>query len=108
MSNIVNDVSILTTISEKTIEKLLQKFVYAICEQIAEDILEEKDYSELDIGLGKLYVKIIGEEIKYKFVPSNYLQSAISNVVTNKLNLMENTLNETLVKRFMDVYKNLC
>ena len=108
MSNIVEDVSKLTTIPEKSLVKLEQKFIYSICEQIQEDILEDKEMSELDIGLGTLYIKYLGDEIKYKFVPNATLEKAVYNTVVKKLNLMETALNEALAKKFIDVYKDLC
>ena len=108
MSNIVEDVSKLTTIPEKSLVKLEQKFIYAICEQIQEDILAYKEMSELDIGLGTLYIKYLGDEIKYKFIPNANLEKAVYNTVVKKLNLMETALNEALAKKFIDVYKDLC
>lgn len=107
-SNIIKDVSILTTIPEKTLTKLEQKVIYCICEQIQEDMIEEKEMSELDLGLGILYIKYVGDQIKYKFVPNAELEKAVSNTVVKKLNLMESTLNEALAKKFIDVYKDLC
>lgn len=108
MNNIIKDVSILSTIPEKTIEKFFQKFIYCICEQVKEDVLDGKEISELDIGLGTLYIKYIGDEIRFKFVPSNYLETSVSNTVKNKLNLLENNLKDALVKKFVEVYKDLC
>ena len=108
MSNIIEDVSKLTTIPEKSLVKLEQKFIYAICEQIQEDILADKEMSELDIGLGTLYIKYLGDEIKYKFIPNTNLEKAVYNTVVKKLNLMETALNEALAKKFIDVYKDLC
>ena len=108
MSNIVEDVSKLTTIPEKSLVKLEQKFIYAICEQIQEDVLADKEMSELDIGLGTLYIKYLGDEIKYKFIPNANLEKAVYNTVVKKLNLMETALNEALAKKFIDVYKDLC
>ena len=108
MSNIVKDVSTLTTIPEKTLNKVGQKFIYSICEQIQEDLLEEREMSELDLGLGILYIKYVGDEIKYKFVPNPDLEKAVYNTVVKKLNLMESALNEALAKKFIDVYKDLC
>ena len=108
MNNIVEDVSKLTTIPEKTLNKLNQKFIYSICEQIQEDLLEEKEISELDIGLGTLYIKYTDDQIKYKFIPNADLEKAVYNTVIKKLNLMETSLNESLAKKFIDVYKDLC
>ena len=108
MSNIVEDVSKLTTIPEKTFSKLEHKVIYAICEQIQEDVLEEKTMSELDIGLGVLYIKHEGAEIKYKFIPNQTFEKAVYNTVVKKLNLMESALNDTLSKKVIEVYKDLC
>lgn len=108
MSNIIEDVSKLTTIPEKTLNKLIQKVIYCICEQIQEDILEEKELSELDVGLGTIYIKYAGDEIKYKFIPNTELEKSVYNTVVKKLNLMETALNEALAKKFIDVYKDLC
>lgn len=108
MTNIVSDVSTLTTIPEKTLNKLITKYIYCICEAILEDVMNEKDVSELDLGFGILYIKHVGNEVKYKFVPSSDLEKAVSNTVTKKLNLLENVLNETLAKKFIEVYKDLC
>ena len=108
MSNIVEDVSKLTTIPEKTLNKLNQKIIYSICEQIQEDILQDKEMSELDIGLGILYIKYSDDQIKYKFIPNQELEKAVSSTVVKKLNLMETALNEALAKKFIDVYKDLC
>lgn len=108
MTDTIKDVATLTTIPEKTLMKLFQKFIYCICETILEDIQDEKEITELNIGLGTLYIKHDSNDIKYKFVPSNDLEKGINLTVTKKLNLMENTLNAVLAKKFMNVYKDLC
>ena len=111
MTNIVNDVSVLTTIPEKTLAKFFRKMVFCICEAVLEDIKDEanfKEISELDIGIGKLYIKHIGTEIKYKFEPSEYLEKAIIDTVSGKENLLTDFLDESLAKKFVDLYKELC
>lgn len=108
MTDIIKDLSLLTTIPEKTITKLLKKEIYCICETIEEDILEGKDLSVLNLGFGVLYIKHINDEIKYKFVPTNELQKAITNTIVNKKNLLEDVLNTSLATKFMEVYKDLC
>ena len=54
------------------------------------------------------YIKYLGDEIKYKFIPNSNLEKAVYNTVVKKLNLMETALNEALAKKFIDVYKDLC
>lgn len=108
MSNVVHDLSVLTNVPETYVEKLLQKTTYVICEQIKEDLIADEEVSEIDLYIGKLYIKYSGEEIRYKFIPSETLQSAVQSTVNNKLNLLENKLNEALVKKFVQLYKDLC
>ena len=108
MTNIIDDLSLLTTIPEKTITKLLKKEIYCICEAIEEDVLEGKDLSILNLGFGVLYIKHTENEVKYKFVPTNELQKAITNTIVNKKNILEDVLNASLAAKFMEVYKDLC
>lgn len=108
MSNILNDVSVLTSIPEKTLTKLNEKVLYSICEIIKEDVIAGKEISELDFGLFKVYVKHNEGEIKYKLIPSQATSKVIENTVNNKLNLLENTLNDVLAKKLLQVYKDIC
>ena len=108
MSNILNDVSVLTSIPEKTLIKLNEKVLYSICETIKEDVIAGKEISELDFGLFKIYIKPSEGEIKYKIIPSQSTSKYIENTVNNKLNLLENNLNDVLARKLLQVYKDIC
>ena len=111
MSNLIQDMSILTTIPEKTLAKFFRKMIFCICEEIKEDILDEnsdKEITEVDIGIGKLYIKVVGAEVKYKFEPSEYMQKAVIGTVTEKENPLVDFLDKALGKKFVDLYKDLC
>lgn len=111
MTDIIEDVSILSNIPKKVVIKLLRKFVYCICEGVEEDILGNAELSSLDLGIGVLHIKhpsTKDEPIKYKFVIDKYLDKALRDTFNNKSNLLEDALNNSLVKHFMDVYKGLC
>ena len=108
MSNIIEDISVLSTIPEKTLEKLLNKIYYCISDALVEDIANEKDITELDIGIGVLYIRHIGDQVAYKFIPSEDLEKTVNTTIIKKQNLLENVLNDSLAKKFMDVYKDLC
>jgi hypothetical protein len=110
MIDVVKDVSVLSNIPEKIIIKLLKKFAYCICEGVEEDILEGTEISSLDMGIGILYIKhpSAGDPMQYKFVIDKYLEKALKDTFNNKANLLEDTLNKSLVAHFMDVYKGLC
>ena len=68
----------------------------------------EKDITELDIGIGVLYIRHIGDQVAYKFIPSEDLEKTVNTTIIKKQNLLENVLNDSLAKKFMDVYKDLC
>lgn len=108
MNNVLEEVSLLTTIPEKTVEKFMQKFIYCMCEDLKEDILSGKSISDLDIGIGRIMIKYDENGIKYKFIPSQLFESNVITTLTTKENVMENFLNEALIKKFMDAYKDLC
>jgi len=109
MTNIIEDLANLTTIPSKTILKLLKKEVFCICEAVEEDVLAEEAISQLDLGIGTLYIKHDNlDDIRYKFIPNKYLEKCINDTLLNKQNLLEDVLNQSLKKKFLDAYKDLC
>lgn len=111
MNNTIGELSVLTTIPEKVLAKFFRKMVFCICEAVKENMLDENKTSEiieLDIGVGKLYIKYIGTELKYRFEPSDYLQKALTATVSDKSNPLVDYLEESFGKKFVDLYKELC
>ncbi len=110
MTNINDDISTLTTIPKKTLDKLNEKVLYAICETLEEDILADKTISEFNFfDLFTLYIKYEDTDaIRYKVVPNPNLETNVRDTLKNKLNLLEDVINKTLARKFEEVYKNLC
>lgn len=108
MINMVEDLEILTTIPASTLKKLMTKEVYCIANAVEESMLSNEDISEVDIGIGTLYIKHVDNEIKYKFVPSAKLNDAVKSTVVNKKNVLVDVLEPSLVNNFKTVYKDLC
>lgn len=108
MNNIINDVATLTTIPEKTLNKLSKKFMYSICEAVHEDAINDTDISELFIGIGTLYIKHGDGVVKYHFEPSDTLDKALAQTLLNNINPLDSMLNDALHKKFTEIYKDLC
>lgn len=109
MTDIVKDMATLTTIPEKSLNKFYRKMIFCICEGVAEDLLnEDNEISEMNIGIGTLYIKHSGGDIKYHFIPNDLLEKYMQQTVVNKKNVLEDLLNDALAKKFMEVYKDLC
>lgn len=107
MSNLVEDISKLTTIPDGVLNKLVKKALYCISDEIEESILEQKRFAEIDIGIGTIYLELNSENVRYKFIPSKELEVAVKDTIVNKRNLLQDTLEMTLVTRITNTYKEL-
>lgn len=110
MSVVNKDLSNLTTIPEKTLDRLNDKILYLMCQEIQENILDGEYVAEFNFyNLFTIYIKYDDTSaIRWKVIPNEKLENAVVSTAKNKLNLLEDNLNETLIKRFMDVYKDIC
>lgn len=107
MNKLIDDLSILTTIPDKALNKLVNKSYYCINEAVLDTLLEDKNLVEIDIGLGILYIQILDNSIKYKFIPSNELEKNVKNTVINNKNNLQNVLENNLVTKIVNAYKDL-
>ena len=105
--DIVKDTSNITTISEKTLHKLLTKAIYCMTDATVDTLLAENDIVDLDIGIGILSIKLEKDTLLYKFTPSSELESAIKESVLNERNLLEDAFDSALVERVTNTYKDL-
>lgn len=108
MNNTLTDLATLTNIPEKILEKLFQSIAYIICQAVLEDTLDESDITSIDLNFGILYIKHENSELKFKFVPSKDLEDNLKETITQKLNLMENTLTDKISVKLLEIYKELC
>lgn len=104
--DVVKDLSVVTTISEKMLRKLISKGIYCINDAVVENNLTEDPVVDLDIGLGNLAVKLDGDKLQYKFTPSPELEESIKLAVLNEQNLLEDALDATLADRVVNTYKD--
>lgn len=105
--DIIKETSILTTVAERNIKKVVEKQIFAINEAVVEATLENKNTVRLDIGLGELILKITDEEVIYRFEPSSQLEESLKNSILNQQNLLEDALDDALVARLTNIYKEL-
>ncbi len=107
MTNLVQDLSTLTTIPKKNLNRLIDVAIYSINETIAEDLLQGNDVSEVNIGLGNLYIQCSGNKLNFKFIPSAKLREEVINTIKNKENSLELTLEKNLIDRITNTYKDI-
>lgn len=106
MYSLIEDLSNLTTIPTSALSKLSDKSVFCICNDIEESILKEERVTDIDLGIGTLQVLVDGNDLKYRFIPSRSLETNMKNTIINKKNPLTITVEESLVKRILNTYKN--
>ena len=107
MTNLLDDLSILTTISKTNLVFLSQMSEAVICHALVESIKDKDEYAEIDIGIGSLYIKNTEEGIKYKFVPTEHLSSVVETAARTKKSPLGLKVDEVLGRRIMNTYKDL-
>ena len=104
--NIVKDLSTVTTISPASTQKILSKFQDCLCYAIQEALANKETQIELDIYVGKLMVEIIGNNIQYKFIPSNSFATDVCNTVSGICPMFDKVEN-SIQGKIMSAYKEL-
>ena len=108
MNNLVKDISILTTIPELTLNKLINLIVDYISHQVVEAIKLHNDIVVIDIGIGVLYINIYSnDKLEFKFVPSSYLQKTIIDTYESKESSLVLNVESLLTEKIINTYKNL-
>lgn len=108
MTNLLKDISTLSTINESSLQKLLNFANFCICDAVEETTLTpDTNITVIDLGIGILSILVDDNVIKYKFTPSDKLEESIRNVVTGDKNLFVAKAEKTLVSKITNVYKEL-
>ncbi len=107
MNKLLDDLSVLTTISPGTFSSLNDKAISCICHSVFENIQEKESLTTMDIGLGILYIKCEGPDIKYKFIPSKKLEEAVASTVVSRKSPLVAKVETALKDRVESTYKNL-
>lgn len=107
MNKITKDLSILTTIPEKNLDRLVDLSKECIYDAIEESRLKEESICEIDLGIGILYILLSKETTKYKFIPSEDLEININKVIRKDTSPMTKFVETTIVDKIINTYKDL-
>lgn len=78
MIDIKKDLSQLTGVAEYNIQSLFDKINLIISHTVCESLIEHRNETSIDLGFGNLIIYINDDNIVYKFIPSNKLETSIS------------------------------
>lgn|SRR5574344_1365576 len=107
MRQIVKDVAELSGVKEKTLLNLLDEANLCISDAIYESLAKGEDVTELDIGIGTLYILVEGADLRYKFFPNNSLQTIVKTTIKTKSNQLTKTADSSLIAKVSKTYKEL-
>ena len=107
ISKLTQDLSAITGIPKLTLDNLVEKADICIAHSLYETSLKKEILTEIDIGIGMLYIKLEGNQIKYKFIPSEKLEQFISFSLVNKESPLILDAEKALKTRIEKTYKEL-
>lgn len=105
--NIIQDVSVLTTIQKLSIDRLCSQIIKCICYDVCEARLQGINDLCLDIGIGNLFIRIDDDSVLYRFEPSYVLDDEIINSIKSGKNPVIDDIEESLLKKINMTYKEL-
>ena len=108
MVDVLDRVSSLTTIDRKSLVKLTNKASLCICDEIYKSGLENNLRCYFDMGIGTLGIDYSsGDTVKYKFTPAKDFEKMIVNTIVNKESPLVEKVEQSLIKKITDTYKDL-
>lgn len=108
MVDILDKVSILTTIDKKSLVKLGDKVSLCICDELYKESLVNNSRCYFDIGIGVIGIDFSsGDSVRYKFTPSKDFEKQVINTLVNKEAPLTKKVEQSLVKKIVDTYKDL-
>lgn len=106
-TNIVQDISTITTIPTASLHKLFDKVGWCICNGVEESRLNGDDVTEINLDFGTLLISVENNQIQYKFIPSSKLEKGLIDTIINKKNPLTVKLEDTFANRILKTYKDM-
>ena len=107
MTNLIKDVSLLTDVSENTLNKFIPVCNYCIGHAVHECECLQEHIAEVNLGFGELHIKLDEGSIKYRFIPSKELENLLIKTVTQHNSPIIAKLECNLQEKIDRVYKEL-
>ena len=104
---LIDDLSAMTSIQPKVLNKLVDCSTYSILQSIEEMITKQEDSCEVDFTNFKLIIKIDEDSLVFKIIPSKELEKAIVKTISTKKNAMEPIIIGNMVDTLLKDYKGL-
>lgn len=108
-NNVIKDLSDTTSIPYTLLCKLTSNIEDIICHDVRESMQEfgANSTTEVNIGIGKLFIYVTEDEITYHFIPLSSFENKLVDTITNNADPMIESLEESLKEKIINRYKDL-
>lgn len=107
MYSLQDDLKTLTNISSDVIDKLVNKILYIICDDVLDTHLNNNTVTDIDTGIGILSICVDNNQIKYRFIPSTIVESAVKNTIVDLKSPVKERASKTLASKINEIYEEL-
>ena len=105
--DLISDLSLITTIPNKTLQRLCDKGTECICHDVLETIQSEETSTDIDISVGTIKIIIEDDELHYRFIPSRRLEEMLVNSIGSGEDPLVACIENSLSSRILNTYKDL-
>ena len=106
-STLAEDLSTLTTIPVATIDRLVQKIIWCICDNVESAILAEDNHIAIKMGFGTLKIELRDDDtVAYRFEPNKDLEESVNKTIQDGKSPLVKTAEESLVRMIVNTYKD--
>lgn len=99
------DLSKLSNLNEEYLDKLFDLCGDVVGGAVYESILSNDPLTEIDMGFGKLIIKLELKEIKMKFIPNKELELDLKNINSGNEPSLKHKLEKAVSAKLVDMYK---
>ena len=104
--SLFTDLNELTGVSKQALIDLAKHANYCIGHKVYEDNINQNYLTELDLGIGTLFIKTTDSDVRYKFIPSPELEKSVTHAV-NKRSPIAVAVNDKLREKLESTFKGL-
>lgn len=105
MNNIIEDLSTITQIPKRFLDKLVNNATQCIGHSVYEALKTKNNLIKVNVGIGIIYIKFNKEHIEYKFIPSAQLENCLSKVILDETDPIINDVEDSLRTKILNTYK---
>lgn len=103
--DVIKNVSVLTTIPESSIRKLIEKAEWTICDSIVNS--DKNESLSFSVGIGDIKITANDDQIIYQFIPNKQFESMVRDAYIDNVNPLKINLEKLLVSKIVNTYKDI-